>query len=380
MGTEFLSGIGQGVAQAQQQKMQMEMLDAQKKLIKAQAKAAEMELEAKSKTQAILGPGIEQMQNARPDGTVPTPYQNAGQPAPTVLDLMTKAAMASGDIGQLMKMQEMQQQAGMQAQTQGLYEKMLQQVGGGNGGYVPSFSMGPNGPTIDINPIRFETERVTGPDQSEQLITRNPYQPGGLPSSPSGAFQTKPPQGAMLAPSSEYANHLDPNTLGVPQGRMTLDKLSELPRVTDEQFKNIQSSKRSLRLLDGIRPLSDKVFSGINDIKEQVKSGVKIKVQSALNQNSDIALYESRRLELLNFVRAIQGAGTITETDAKAASAALADLAADKLLALPDTEKTAQAKMDLLEKSLGASIMDVLGEDAIRGPWRGESDGWGIVE
>jgi len=378
MGAEFVSGLGQGIAQAQQQAQQQEFLDLQKKLLKAQAKAAEIELETKAKVQGVMGRGIEQMRNARPDGTMPAPYQNAGQPAPKLTDILTQAAMASGDTGQIMNMLKMQQEQGQIAGQNAIQEQILARMSGGTGGQgmTESYSLGPRGATVNMEPTKGVFREVTDPGggKSDLLVDPITGQPMG------GGMRTAPAVADLPAPASEYAAHLDPKTLGTPQGLMTLNQLAKLPRVTDEQFKNVQSSKRSLRLLDGIRPLSDKVFAGINDIKDQLKSGVKIKVQSALNQNTDIALYESRRLELLNFVRAIQGAGTITETDADAAASALADLAADKLLALPDTEKTAHAKMDLLEKSLGASIVDILGEDSLRGEWRGASDGWGIVK
>lgn len=359
MGNALISGIGQGIAQGQQQRMQQEMLDAQKSLIKAQAKAAEMELDAKAKAQAVMGPGLEQMQNARPDGTMPTPYQNAGQQAPQLLDLMTKAAMASGDIGQLMKMQEMQQQAGVQQQQQALYEKMMQAQQGGN--VTSSLSMGPQGMTVNMDPVRGSFQSVTNPDGSQGVVPMNPFT--GRPMG-ENQMNTAPAPADLPASPADYANFVDRSGNQL-QGLMSLRDLSAQGiRVTTDQRKQLESSRKAMATLNEVNSLASRIFPRLSSaLSQRGKEGAFQFVNRFTQSDPDSAILRSMTSELVTMVRALGDVGAISDTQLTEALNLIPVLGGEANHPLPDTPEVARGKIDKLYRIITSPYRDTPGLD-----------------
>jgi hypothetical protein len=304
------------------------MLDIQKSLLKAQAKAAELRLEADARMKQVMGQGLEQRQNANAAGNLPTPYQNAGQPAPSITEILTNAAMASGDPGMIMQMQKASSEmetAGAQQQMQKL---LFERMGQGGGGGTEDFSIGPQGVTMDINAPRGSLQTITNPDGSQSMVAINrdtgrPMGHGGLPSSPDYAIPVKPSDRATflqsIFPTSELDNYMGPNNERPTPGMSGSDIEGNFSFVSTPDQQVIMETQQGLRVLDSFSDVIQRVYEKIPDeetLKQRGAKGVYDYINRYLQQDPDVEIMRKMQPMLVSLARTLATEkGPLTDQD-----------------------------------------------------------------
>lgn len=375
MGAEFLGGLAQGAGagyqQATEKRQQMDILDIQKKLLKAQAKAAELELEKKAKMGEVMEQGLEQVKNQRPDQTLPAPYANAGQPAPDLLEIMSQAALAGGDIGQLLKVEGLKQK---QAGSAG-FDAAWGQPQGNNPDYSQSMTMDNTGKrTIRRDPVRGVMLPMEQPDGSVINMLVNPMtgQPMGGMGTPSGAIRTKPPAGDMPAPQEAYNNYITPEG-ETPQGQTSLNDLANnYIRVTPKQREGIDKSKNAMAILNEFNSLASRYFPKLeNTLKGRGKAGVAAFVNQWTQTDPDAVLMQNMGSELVTIVRALGDVGAISDPQLNQALNLIPKVGGQPGQPLPDTATVAKDKLNKLYRIITTPYADIEGMKipTLRDPW-----------
>lgn len=355
MADSFASGLARGIRNAQLMRQEKEAQEERNKMAKLQGQLVELQLKQAMQKQGVIDGLKADPVNA--SGVIPTPFLNAGQQPQTTDQKFQNLSV--GDkltLGIDPTKKSLAQQI---AELQGLGIPGLGGQSQGSG-MTPSFSFGPSGATVGLEPTRLIPREITNQDGSKTTVMVDP-RTGGIGGQ---GFQSSPPQNELPLPANELLNVIDKETLGVPQGNITMKDVTgsdRFVRVTPKQRDKIDASKSAITTFETINDLVVPLFSGLNNgIGERSGKALELFINDFTQTNPDAIVYQNLNSELVTLIRAMGDVGAISDTQVREAVSVI-----PKLRPVPDSAKVAADKMRKLHRIITSPISTVLGEDSV---------------